>query len=98
MKPSFAGAGSPCADRSGTDSRRRKAESGFISRSGIRFTAIPKSWLGTPRVSRRTMFGGVRTARSTMAPARTRSTAISAAELPAPMTSTLCPAYGVALR
>ena len=67
---------------------------GFISRSGARFRAMPISWLGTPRVSRRTMFGGVLTERSTWQPTSASSSAISAAELPAPTTSTCLPRYG----
>ena len=94
MNPSPGGAGSPCSDRSGTEIRRITRDRGFITRSGARFNAMPSSWLGTPRVSRRTMFGGVRTDSSTWAPAPTSSTAISAAEFPAPTTSTCLPAYG----
>ena len=54
---------------------------------------------GKPPTSRRTMFGGVRTAsRTDRAPPSTRSTAISAPVLPAPTTSTSRPAYGEGLR
>ena len=98
MNPFPGGAGSPCAERSGTETRRRAADTGFMTRSGARFSAIPKSWLGTPRVVLRTMLGGVRTDRSTRAPASARSTAISAAELPAPTTSTFRLRYGAGSR
>ena len=66
---------------------------------GKRDVAIPSTWLGNPSMSRRTMFGGVRTESDTSrAPPSARSTAISAPELPAPTTSTRCAAYGAGLR
>ena len=78
---------------SGTVSRRIPAASGSITGAGNRFSAMPNTWLGIPNRSRRTMFGGVRTDSVTLAPAPSRSSAISVAELPAPTTSTSCPAY-----
>lgn len=58
MNPSPAGAGSPYSSRSGTVSRRIRPIIGFINDSGIRRSATPITWLGTPSTSRRTMFGG----------------------------------------
>ena len=60
--------------------------------------ARPTIWVGTPKAERRTMFGGVRTDIWTVAPTSSSSVAMSAAELPAPTTSTRWPAYGRGLR
>jgi hypothetical protein len=82
------GAGRPNARRSGTVARRSNPSTGFSTDSGSRDSATPMTWLGTPRVSRRTTFGGVRTDSITDAATSATSTAISAAELPAPTTRT----------
>lgn len=65
----------------------------------MRESAIPRSWVGIPIMSRRTVFGAVRAPmRTRAAPPSARSTAISDPELPVPTTSTSRPAYGAGLR
>ena len=92
------GAGSPNARRSGTVARRSSPSTGLSTASGREESATATSWLGTPRVARRTMFGGVRTDSSTDEATSATSTAISAAELPAPTTSTARSRYAVGSR
>ena len=93
------GAGRPSGARSGIAIRRIVVAIRSETPVGRCVLAMPNSWLGTPAVSRRTIPGGVRTESSTSAaPPSTRSTAISAPELPVPTTSMRRPRYGAALR
>src|SRR5664279_2009880 len=79
--------------------RRMAAPSGSTTAGGAWRKAMPIGWVGIPRVSRRRMAGGVRTAISTRTvPLAARSVAISVAELPDPTTRTVWPAYGPGFR
>ena len=94
----IAGRGNPSRARFPNASRDASRPIPSASLSGALRMRMLVSWIGMPRRSRGTTFTGARTARVGLAPRSARSSAISAPVLPAPTTSTRCPANASPLR